>query len=85
MAATVNLSVGCVETLLQSNMLDDHDKYTVQVLDVNTSFTKRGGKKYTLTISDGMHCFDCLVASQMYQLLESLVTKYSIVSLEMLW
>ena len=82
MAPTATLSVGCVETLLQSNVLDEHDKYTVQVLEVKTGITKKGGKKYTLTISDGVHCLDCLVASQNYQLLESIVMKYSVVLLE---
>jgi hypothetical protein len=79
MAPTASLSVGCVEKFLQSNMLDDHDKYTVQVLEVKIGITKKGGKKYTLTISDGVHCLGCLAATQMYQLLESIVTKYSVV------
>jgi hypothetical protein len=82
MSFNPSLSVGCVDALLQSEACGSGNSYFVQVLNVHQSTTRSGLRKITETISDGYHCLDCSVASQMFMLLETVVKKYSVVALE---
>jgi hypothetical protein len=55
----------------------------VQVLVVTQRSSLAGVKKYNISISDGVHQLDCVVAPQMFFLLESnAIEKYSIVSIQ---
>ncbi len=72
MSAGVSLTKGCIERLLHGNNVDDNLSLTVQVLKVLVGLSKKGGNKYTTTISAPM--VDNLVQS-------NLVKQYSIVNM----
>jgi hypothetical protein len=60
-----------------------HDVCYVQVLVVSEGRLLAGGKKYNICISDGVHQLDCVVAPQMFHLLErNAIDQYSIVSIQ---
>ncbi len=69
MASLPSLSAGCMEALLQCRYLDEGKSYVVQVLEVVEGVASKGGKKYTITISDGEHCLDCSIAPQLFHML----------------
>jgi hypothetical protein len=71
-----------MDALLQSEACGSGNSFFVQVLNVHQSATRNGLKKITVTISDGYHCLDCSVASQMFMLVETAVKKISVVALE---
>jgi hypothetical protein len=71
-----------MDALLQSEGCGSGNSFFVQVLNVRQSATRNGLKKITVTISDGYHCLDCSVASQMFMLVETTVQKFSILALE---
>jgi hypothetical protein len=82
MSSNPSLSVGCVDALLQSEGCGSGNSFFVQVLNVRQSATRNGLKKIIVTISDGYHCLDCSVASQMFMLVETTVKQFSILALE---
>jgi hypothetical protein len=60
-----------------------HDVCYVQVLVVAEGSSLTSGKKYNISISDSVHWLDCVVAPQMFHLLESnAIDQYSIVSIQ---
>ncbi len=85
MSAGVGLTKGCMECLLHVNNVDDSLSLTVQVLKVMVGVSKKGGNKYTTSISDRVYCLDCFLTLMLGNLVQSnLVKQYSIVNVSKL-
>lgn len=55
---------------------------SVQVIMINDGTTHSGSKKYVITISDGVHCCDCMIVPKLFHLFSSkFVWKFAIVSI----
>jgi hypothetical protein len=39
---------------------------SVQVIMINDGTTHSGSKKYVITISDGVHCCDCMIVPKLF-------------------
>jgi hypothetical protein len=69
-----------IVTLL-SNTIDDQSG-SVQVFLVKEGTTPLGGTKYTVAISDGVHCLDCVIVPQLTHLfVTKAVSMYSTVTI----
>jgi hypothetical protein len=52
----------------------------VQVINVLEEFSPSGCRKYTITISDGVHCYDCAVLPKLFHLfIEKAVGTFTVV------
>jgi hypothetical protein len=70
MSDSISLTSGAVELLLRHEVLDEQC-YVLQILRVMEGTTVKGGRRDTLTVSDGVHHLDCFCLPNLFSLLDS--------------
>ncbi len=80
MPSSDHITADAIVTLL-TNTIDDQSG-SVQVFLVMEGTTPLGGTKYTVAISDGVHCLDCVIVPHLTHLfVTKAVSMYSTVTI----
>jgi len=81
MSDSISLTSGTVELLLRHEVPDEQC-YVLQILRVVEGTTVKGGRRVTLTVSDGVHHLDCFCSPNLFSLLDSEeVSCHSVISI----